>query len=60
MIKILRAGFATIVLSSAAYAAGVTCPADRLSMHFTGNTQVVSGTLPKEYRCAQGYTAWSR
>ncbi len=54
-VAIIAAAF----LSVPAYAAE-TCPVDRGAMYFTGNTKVVNGTLLKEYRCAQGHTAWSR
>jgi uncharacterized ferredoxin-like protein len=50
---------AGIFLSSAAFTAR-NCPIDNLTMYFTGNTQITSGVLLKEYRCARGHTAWGR
>lgn len=60
VIKALKFGaLATALIASAAYASG-NCVVDDLSMYFTGKTQVVSGTLLKEYRCARGHVAWGR
>ncbi len=60
MIKTLKFGvLATVLMASAAYASG-KCVVDDLSMYFTGKTQIVSGTLLKEYKCARGHVAWGR
>lgn len=59
MFRLLKIGLgSTVLMASAAYA--MTCPADNGSMYFTGNVQVVNGTLLKEYRCAILMSAMGR
>jgi hypothetical protein len=59
MFRMLKIGLgSTVLIASSAYA--MNCPVDRSSMYFTGNVQIMSGVLMKEYRCPQGHTAWSR
>lgn len=48
---------AALGVAAAAYAA-VDCPVDGKSMYFTGNVQSEMGKLLKEYKCANGHTAW--
>jgi len=47
-----------LVLAAIAFAASVTCPIDKFSMHFTGETQVVSGKLLYKYKCGSGHVTW--
>lgn len=47
-----------LTVAIAAYAQSVTCPIDRMSMYFTGNTQVEMGKLLYEYKCPNDHITW--
>lgn len=49
---------ALLLLVVAAYAFGVSCPLDGMSMTFTGKTQSDSGKILQEYKCPRGHVQW--
>lgn len=47
-----------LIVASAAYAYGATCPIDNLGMVFTGKARTEMGKLLYEYRCPSGHVTW--
>lgn len=56
--KIAMASVAILLSAVAAYALGVSCPIDGMSMIFTGKTQSDSGKILQEYKCPRGHVQW--
>lgn len=49
---------AVLALAAVAAWANVTCPIDKMTMMFTGNTRVEMGKLLKEHKCINGHVTW--
>ena len=52
------ASVAIFLSAVAAYALGVSCPIDGMSMIVTGKTQSDSGKILQEYKCPRGHVQW--